>query len=227
MVPEKSPGINRPEYSFVNPNTSLFLTGTPLSGKSTIAPLVASSIEGCTVQSMDIIRLLVQQMELQRPEVERNPFVRYGACDSFLFVGDGSYTPRSLIIGFNSYAQAVGSLLDRIVPKLEAQGAQKVLFEGVQITPQIAAPFLTDGNKLIIVTSEATKLRSNRDKRYGQDAELVKRYSVDRLLLLQEEIVRQGQELPPDKRFFIHDTGDYLDSAERIIRLLIAAGIIA
>ena len=218
--------VRGPEYSFVNPNTLLFLTGTPLSGKSTISLLVASNIEGCTIQSMDIIRLLAQERELQKPEKERNPFVKYGACDSFLFVGDGSYTPRSLIVGFNSYAQAVSSLLDRIVPGLEAQGAQKVLFEGVQITPQAAAPFLAGDNKLIIVTSDASKLESNRNKRYGQDAELVARYSIDRLLLLQGEIVRQGQELPPGKKFFIDNTGDYLNSVEGIIRFLLIEGVI-
>lgn len=215
-----------PEYSFVNPNTLLFLTGVPLSGKSTIAPQVASMIDDCTVQNMDIIRLLAQERELQKPEGERNPFVRYGACDSFYFVGDGSYTPESLIIGFNAYAHAVSSLLDRIVPKLEAQGAQRVLFEGAQLTPQIVSPFLDNKNKLIIITSDADKLRRNRDKRYGQDPVLVERYSVERILLLQEEIIRQGQELPPDKRFFVENTRKPVDSIQEIVRLLIVEGVI-
>lgn len=227
MIPEKPLGINRPEYSFVNPNTSLFLTGAPLSGKSTIAPLVASMIEGCTVQSMDIIRLLAQQMELQRPEGERNPFVRYGACDSFLFVGDGLYSPQSLVTGFNSYARAVSSLLTGIVPRLEAQGAQRVLFEGVQLTPQVVSPFLTGNNKLIVITSNEASLSANRDKRYGEDRELLERYSLDRLLVLQEEIIRQSKELSPDKTFFVDNSADYPAMVTRIIRLLIAEGVIA
>lgn len=65
--------VRRPKYSFVNPNTLLFLTGVPLSGKSSIAPLVASAIEDCTVQNMDIIRILAQERELQKPENKRNP----------------------------------------------------------------------------------------------------------------------------------------------------------
>lgn len=218
--------IQRPEYSFTNPNTILFLTGVPLSGKSSITPLVASTIEDCTMQNMDIIRLLAQEREMQKPENERNPFVRYGSCDSYLFVGDGSYSPTSLLTGFNSYAQAVSSLLTDIVPKLEAQGAQKVLFEGVQLTPQIVAPFLGGDNKLIIITSNEAKLSSNREKRFGRDTELLERYSLDRLLLLQEEIIRQGKVVSPGKIFFVENTTDYVDTVVNIIRLLIAEGVI-
>lgn len=217
----------RPEYSFVNPNTLLFLTGTPLSGKSTIAPLVASHVEGCTVQNMDIIRPLAQEMEMRKPEGERNPFVRYGSCDSYVLVDDGSYSPQNLISGFNSYARAISALLTRIVPRLEAQGAQSVLFEGVQLTPQIVSPFLTDDSKLIIITSNEAKLSANRDKKFGQDTELLERYSLERLLLLQEEIIGQGREIVPNKTFFVDNSTDYPDSVMRIIRLLLAEGVIA
>ncbi len=219
--------IHRPQYSFANPDSALFLTGTPLSGKSTIAPLVAANIEGCTVQNMDIIRLLAQEMETRKPESERNPFVRYGSCDSYLFVGDGSYSPQSLVTGFNYYARAVSSLLTGIIPRLEVQGAQRVLFEGVQLTPGIVSPFLVGNNKLIVITSDEARLGANRDKRYGKDKELLERYSLDRLLLLQGEIMRQSQQVPPDKIFFVDNSGDYIDSTMRIIRLLIAEGIIA
>lgn len=226
MVQENQRLVSHPEYSFVNPNTLLFLTGVPLSGKSVVTPLVASMIEDCTVQNMDIIRILAQEMETRKPESERNPFVRYGSCDSYLFVGDGSYSPQSLVTGFNYYARAVSSLLTGIIPGLEVQGAQKVLFEGVQLTPEIVSPFLTGNNKLIVITSDEARLSANRNKRYGEDKELLERYSLDRLLLLQGEIMRQSQQVPPDKIFFVDNSGDYLDSTVRIIRLLIAGGVI-
>lgn len=226
MVQENPNFVSQPEYSFINPNTILFLTGTPLSGKSTIAPLVVSVIQDCTVQNMDIIRILAQEMEMFKPESERNPFVKYGSCDSYVFVGDGSYSPQSLVNGFNSYARAVSSLLTGIVPRLEAQGTQRVLFEGVQLTPEIVSPLLTGNNRLIVITSNETRLSANRDKRYGKDRELLERYSLERLLLLQEEIIRQAQEIAPDKMFFVDNSGDYMDSTVRIIRLLLAEGVI-
>ncbi|MBI2018777.1 hypothetical protein HYS96_03690 [Candidatus Daviesbacteria bacterium] len=227
MIPEKPLGINRPEYSFVNPNTLLFLAGAPLSGKSTIAPLVASRIEACSIQNMDIFRLLAQEMEMIKPERKRNAFVSFGACDSYVFVGDGSYSPESLIIGFNSYARVVSSFLSKVVPRLEVQGAQRVLFEGVQLTPQVVSPFLTGNNKLIIVTLDIARLESNRDKRYGQDKELLQRYSSEKILLIQEELVRQGRELSPNKVFFVNNSADYIDSAAAVIRLLITEGVIS
>lgn len=218
--------ISRPEYSFVKPDTLLFLTGAPLSGKSTVAPLVAAAITDCTIQNMDIIRILAQERESQKPEEERNPFVRYGSCDSYLFVGDGSYSPQSLVVGYNLYARAVTSLLEAVIPKLENQGAQRVLFEGVQLTPEIVSPFLTGNNRLIVITSNETRLSANRDKRYGKDRELLERYSLERLLLLQEEIIRQAQEIPLDKMFFVDNSADYPTTVTRIIRLLIAEGVI-
>lgn len=225
MLQEGLRGINRPEYSFTDPNTLLFLTGAPLTGKSTIAPLVASQIEDCAIQNMDIFRLLAQEIEMLKPEDQRNPFVRYGSCDSYVFVGDGSYSPQSLVTGFNSYARAV-SLLDRVIPNLGRQGAQKVLFEGVQLTSEIVSPFLIGNNKLIIVTSSETRLISNRSKRYGEDAAQLERYSIDRLLLLQDEFIRQSKDISPNKIFFVDNSGDYLDSVTRIIRLLIVEGVI-
>lgn len=218
--------ISRPQYSFTNPDTVLFLTGTPLSGKSTIAPLVTAAIRDCTLQNMDIIRLFAQQKEAQKPEPQRNPFVRYGSCDSYVFVGDGSYSPQSLIEGFNSYAQAVSSLLFDIFPNLENQGARRVVFEGVQLTPEIVSPFLIGSNKLLIVTSTESKLRANRERRYGNSKELLERYSIDKLLILQDEIARQARQVDQNKIFCIDNTGDYGDSVERIIRLLLSESII-
>lgn len=121
--------------------------------------------------------------------------------------------------------QAVSSLLTGIIPKLEVQGAQRVLFEGVQLTPQIVSPFLTGDNRLIVITSSAARLSSNREKRFGKEAELLERYSLDRLLLLQDEIIRQGKTISPGKLFFVDNINDYTDTATSIIRLLIATSV--
>jgi len=55
--------INKSHLEFVSPKTVLFICGVPLSGKTTITPLVASSIEGRSTQSMDIFRLLAQHWQ--------------------------------------------------------------------------------------------------------------------------------------------------------------------
>lgn len=219
-------GLQRPELRFNDQSTVLFMTGVALVGKSSIASLVASRIQSCVVQNMDIVRLLAQKIDEMRPESERNPFLRYGSCDSYAFVGDGSYSPENLVIGFNSYANAVGSLLTQIIPRLELQGAQRVLFEGVQLTPQVVSAFLNNYNKLIVVTSNESRLASNLRKKYGDDQELLERYSVDKLLLLQREFKRQSGEIDPNKILFIDNTSDYRDSAISILRSLIACGVI-
>ncbi len=218
--------IRGPEYRFTKQGTLIFVTGVPLSGKSTIAPPITSSIEGCTLQPMDIIRLVAQEIESHKPKVKRNPFVNYGSCDSYVAIGDGSYSPQSLIAGFNAYSEIVCSPLYNIIPKLEVQGAQNVLFEGVQLTPSIVAPYLSDNNRLIIVTSDAQKLESNRRKMFGDNAELIERYSTDKLLLLQEEILRQSREIPEGKVAYIDNTGDYRNTIANTLQFLINTGVI-
>lgn len=218
--------INKPEYRFVNPNTLIFITGTPLSGKSTIAPLIVSSIDSCTLQNMDVLRLVAQQIEGTKPEAERNHFVNYGSCDSYRIIGDGSYSPQNLAEGFNAYSKAVSSVLTNIIPGLELQGARNVLFEGVQLTPSIIAPFLTGNNKLIIITSTESQIDSNRDGLYAGNRELIQRYSTEKLLFLQEEILRQSRKIPKDKVFYIDNTGDYTNAASEIIRGLLNSNVI-
>jgi 2-phosphoglycerate kinase len=218
--------IRSPEYRFTKQGTLIFITGVPLSGKSTIAPLVVSSIEGCTLQPMDIIRLVAQEIESHKPESERNKFVNYGSCDGYVAVGDGSYSPQSLILGFNAYSEVVCSPLRNIIPKLEVQGAQNVLFEGVQLTPSIVIPYLNGNSRLIIVTSDAHKLESNRRKMFGDNTELIERYSTDRLLLLQREIIRQSEQIPQDKSFCVDNTGDFRYTTAQILQFMCKTGII-
>lgn len=218
--------IRNPEYRFTKQGTLIFLTGVPLSGKSTIAPLVVSSIEGCTLQPMDIIRLVAQEVESYKPEDKRSQFVYYGSCDSYKAIGDGSYSPQSLILGFNAYCKIVCSLLNSIIPKLEVQGVQNVLFEGVQLAPLEIIRYLNGNNRLIIVTSNAHKLESNRREMFGDDTNLIEIYSTDRLLLLQEEIISQSKQIPPDKLFCVNNTGDFRYTTTQILQFLLNTGVI-
>lgn len=221
------PGVIRgPEYKFTRQGTLIFLTGVPLSGKSTIASLIASSIKGCTLQPMDIIRLVAQEIESHKPEGKRSPFVNYGSCDSYAAIEDGSYSPQSLLLGFNAYSEIVSSPLRNIIPKLEVQGAQNVLFEGVQLTPSIVMSYLNSNSKLIITTSNAQKLESNRRKMFGDNTELTERYSTDRLLLLQEEILKQSREIPEDKVAYIDNTGDYRNTIANTLQFLLDTSVI-
>lgn len=215
-----------PKYRFIQQGTLVFITGVPLSGKSTIAPLITSLIENCTLQPMDIIRLIVQEIENHKPEAERSPFVNYGSCDSYVAIGDGSYSPQSLIAGFNAYSEIVCSPLCSIIPRLEVQGTQNVLFEGVQLQPSIVTPYLNGNNKLIIVTSNAQKLESNRRKMFGDNVELNERYSTDKLLLLQDEIVRQSRQISKNSLFCVDNTGDFRNTTIQVIHFMLKTGTI-
>lgn len=214
------------KYRFSKDGTLVFITGTPLSGKTTVAHLVASLIEGCTLQSMDIMRLIAQEMENRKAKVRQNLFVRYGSCDSYRIIGDGSYSVNCLLKGFNNYAEAVSSVLRFIVPNLEVQGAYNVLFEGVQLIPNAVKQYLQKNNKLIILTARARKLESNRKKIFKDDPELTKRYSNNKLLLLQNEIIAQGEKIKKDKVFFVENAHDCENTANKIIFFLLKTSVI-
>ena len=224
---ERLSNIGRPEYEFTSQKVLLFLTGVPLSGKSTIAPLVAASVKSCAIQSMDIFRLMAQELEKTKPEKDRNPFVHYGSCDSYKLVGDGQYTQRGLIDGYMAYSRAVSSLLGLVVPKLEAQGVQDLLFEGVQLAPDIIEPYLKGKDaRLIILRTNEPKLLSNRREIFGDNAEMEERYSTERLLVLQDEILKQGKKIPSDKVAVIDNIGEYTETASQVLQFLSKTGLI-
>ena len=212
--------MERAKYKFLEPNTVLFLTGIPLSGKSTVTPLVAAAIEGCAVQSMDIFRLFAQELENRKPKKERNPYVLFGSCDSFRHIGNGKYTPENLIIGFNNYAKVVSSLLPIVLPNLESQGVRDMIFEGVQLTPNIVKPYLKNNNKLIVLTTDKKRIGLNRDKIFGNDEVLLERYADERLGLLQNEILTQAKSLPQEKVLVIDNSEDFLETAKGILKYL-------
>ena len=214
------------ELKFSHPNSRIFFTGVPLSGKSSISPQVAARIEGCTLQNMDILRLTAQIAESQKPEGKRNPFVFLGSCDAYSAVGDGAFTPDSLVRGFNNYAEAVSSQLNWILPSLEAQGARDVAFEGVQLTPNIIKRHLNDSTRLIIVTSTENQLRENAVKMFGNEADLLERYSPEKLLLLQDEILKQAAEFPKDKLLIVNNTDTISKAASSAMGFLFESGLV-
>lgn len=215
-----------PRYRFKFPNTVLFITGIPLSGKSTVTPLVAADIEGCATQSMDIFRLLSQEFENRKKPSNRNSFVKYGSCDSYQNIGNGKYTPKNLVIGFNKYAEAVSSILPFVLPKLEAQGVRDMIFEGVQLTPLIVEPYLRNRNKLIILTTNEARLNLNRTKLFGDDREMLERYSTDKLFILQNEIIKQSKQINNSSFTLVKNNNDYHTTANVIIEFLEKADVI-
>lgn len=213
-------------YIFARSGTSLFLTGVALSGKSTIARLLSSLIEDCAVQQTDMLRLIAQQIDRQKPDCQQNPVLNYGSCDSYVAMGDGSYSPERLVAGFNANAEAVKPYLHAIVTNLDIQNAQNMLFEGVHMTPSIVCPYLNGKNKLVVITSNAATLEANRTKTFGNDQKLLDRYSTEKLLLLQEEIIRQGRGISRDHLVYVNNTGSFRDTVSHIVDYLFDANVI-
>ena len=215
-----------PEYRFTEPGTLLFVTGVPLAGKSTIAPALAASIRGCALQNMDILRILAQEFDGMKPEAEREPTLNYGSCDSYAAIGDGSYSPESLVEGYRRYSRAVFRIAELVIPKMEAQGAQAAVFEGVQLLPSIVAPHLKAKNKLIVVTSDTSQLAANRQSVFGNDPLMSERYSAEHLMILQGEILDQAQQLPEETVFRAENTGDYAGTLTDIVSFLHETNVI-
>lgn len=219
--------VNELAYSYALPGTLLFINGAPFSGKSTIAPLLAANIAGCVIQNMDILRLTEQDFDDKLPEAERNPVLQYGSCDSYQVVGDGQYSPENLIEGYRRYSKAVCRVLGYVIPRLEAQGAQNVLFEGVQLQPVIVKPYLKAVNKLIIITSSEERLDKNKAKLLDDgNAELEERYSTERLILIQKELLRQTGSMPPEAVLCVNNDNSYIETVAKIIYFLRRSGTI-
>lgn len=218
--------MRAPGFEFTEPGTLLFVTGVPLSGKSTISPQLTASIQGCSMQNLDIFRLLAQTVDEMRPPEDREAALQFGSCDGYLAVGDGSYSPDSLIEGFGRYSRAVFALADIVIPSLEAQGAQSVLFEGAQLMPSLVAPHLKGNSKLIVVTSDEVQLKKNRNKLFGGDPVMEDRYSDERLLLLQDEILRQADALPENSVLRVNNVGQWQEALPAILDFLQSTGAI-
>ena len=170
--------------------------------------------------------MAAQEIEAAKPKSKRNPFVFLGSCDSYTAIGDGSFSEQNLIDGFNQYAAAVFRLVQNIIPKLEVQGAQNVLFEGVQLIPSLVKPHLNHRNKFILVTTDEKKLKSNRDGLFKDNQELLERYSIERLMLVQTEIMRQSLMIPNNQLLIIENLNLYTETTAAILSFLIDNGTI-
>lgn len=216
-----------PMFKFTEPGTQLFVTGAPLSGKSTISPTLAASIEGCSMQNMDIFRLLAQTFDSIKPEQEREPTLNYGSCDGYLAIGNGQYTADNLRVGFRRYSKAVFGLAEIVIPSLEAQGAQSVLFEGVQAAPSLVKPYLANKSKLIIVTADEDQFAQNRLQMFGRDPVMEDRYSTEKLSTIQDEIVEQSYELAEDSVLRVDNTKNWKeDTLPAVVSFLQQTGVI-
>lgn len=218
--------IKKPKYSFVKSNTLIFFCGTPISGKSTLAPHLTASIENCIMQSMDVIRLLSQEFELTKPKAQQNPFVFFGSTDAYTQIGDGSYSSASLIQGFKNYSIAVSQLLFFVFARLNPEDIENMVIEGVQLLPEIVAPFLKGNNRLVILTTTERQIALNRQSVFGDDLELHVKYSTDKLMLIQNEFKRQAENLPKDKVFIAKNIGNYEDTIRNILQFLTNYGSI-
>jgi 2-phosphoglycerate kinase len=152
--------------------------------------------------------------------------VKFGSCDSYQNIGNGKYTPKNLVIGFNKYAEAVSSILPFVLPKLEAQGVRDMIFEGVQLTPLIVEPYLRNRNKLIILTTNEGRLNLNRTKLFGDDREMLERYSTDKLFILQNKIIKQSKLIKNSSFTLVKNNNDYHTTANVIIEFLEKADVI-
>lgn len=66
----------------------------------------------------------------------------------------------------------------------------------------------------------------NRREIFGDDKEMTERYSTEKLLVLQDELLRQSKEIPSGKVVTINNVGEYTDTASEVIRFLSKTGLI-
>lgn len=214
------------KYKFAHPHNVLFITGAPLSGKSTIAPLINSRLNNCVIQHMDVIRLLSQEVELQKPEEERNNYVFYGSTDAYKLVGDGIYSPEKLVKGYRLYSIGIASLLFSVFNKLNPEDIDNMTVEGVQLMPELVAPYLKrDGYSLVVLTADEDQFNYNRDKDFT-DPEVKKKYSNDKVILVQNEILRQIKGLSDNKVIVTQNKGRPVDVVRKILKKLVRTSFI-
>lgn len=190
------------QYKFNTGGTIIFLCGAPLVGKSSVASQLVSKIQDCSLQSMDIVRLFAQEYENLKPKSEQNDFVQLGSCDSYKLIGDGKYSPETLIEGYKKYAASICSHLSFIISRLEVQGAHNVIFEGVQLLPECIVQYLKGNNVFIELIGTKANFERNKNALFGRDQNLQKRYETEKLLVIQEEISKQRKRFN-DKMSFV------------------------
>ena len=209
------------EYRFIEPGSVVFLTGTPLSGKSTIAPIVSMQIENCAMQHMDVIRLLSQQIELIKPEGQRNNLVMFGSTDAYTQIGDGTYSDAALIEGYKQYSKAVTKHFFAVLNQLNPEDISNMFIEGVQLLPEIVAPYLqSHPGLLIILTSNNNTLQTRVEERYI-DPTVQSKYRPKMLQLIQDTLLDQSKIISQKNLLVIKNNLEPLNTANAIIKSLI------
>lgn len=222
-------GVSASNFTFSQEGSLIFVTGAPLSGKSTIAPLVTSSIDGCSMQNMDIFRLMMGREDEMKADSQKDAVLQFGSCDSYMTIGDGEYSEQSLIEGYIRNSRAVCKPLDYVIPKLEVQGAQNILFEGVQLLPSIVRKFMqtNQNSRFVIVTSTAEDLEARRGLLYtGEGYEFGRKYTSDRLELISHYLVSEAQQLPYKRVCVVDNSSTCVDAAEEVLGFLQTSGLI-
>jgi 2-phosphoglycerate kinase len=196
------------KYRFVHPNSVLFLNGPPLSGKSTLAPELAHHIDNCIVQHMDVLHLVSQYVEEQKPLSERNEFLFYGSTDAYKLIDDGSYSEEHLLAGFKKYSAGVAQFIFSILDDLNPENIDNMVVEGVQIMPELVAEYLKRaGYALLLMVTSPDQFDQNRDNVFS-DEQTKQKYPDTMLLSLQRELISQTRELPEEKYCIIENTGN-------------------
>ena len=87
-------------------------------------------------------------------------------------------------------------------------------------------PYLTENNKLVIVTTNAAQLDKNLSKLFREEPEMLARYSIEKILLIQEELLNQAETLEGNKVLTITNTADLSSPVNKILNFLSSTKVI-
>jgi len=110
------------------------------------------------------------------------------------------------------------------ITRFYSSQTRDVVFEGVQLIPDIVQEHLNKNSRLILITSTEKRLSENAKRMFGEEKWLLDRYSPEKLLLLQNELIRQTKTFPKDQLIIIDNSGEILDSAIEIMNYLLTSG---
>ncbi|OGE31902.1 hypothetical protein A2631_02130 [Candidatus Daviesbacteria bacterium RIFCSPHIGHO2_01_FULL_44_29] len=200
--------INTLKYKFTNKGSVLFIAGAPLSGKSTITSLLAQQIEDSCIQHMDIIRLISQQIESLKPRSARNELVYLGSTDAYKKIGTGEYSKENLIAGYRLYSDGVVQHFLPILDKLNDQDVSTLIIEGVQILPSLIEKYTNLQNfYYVLITASPDGYKIHLDKLF-KSLYLKNKYSVSKLIAIQEYLIKEVELLPESKKTIIKNEKD-------------------
>lgn len=212
--------VKMKKYKLNQRSSKLFIVGPPLIGKTTLASHLTSIIIDMPVVSMDIVRIFAQLIENEKLAKLRNKFVQYGSCDSYTLVGDGTFKKENIINGYKAYAKAVFNPITNVIPKLETQGCENVIFEGVQLMPELVAPYLGKNCKLIVLKSNPDRFNQSKKNLFEDNKILHNRYNNVALSTIQTEILKQASKIDSCHCIVIDNSFDKNTLITNVIKVL-------